>query len=323
MAVEFGEDTSFIIPVTCLLVLEMICGAVSSLSVVLIYWKRRQVRSVANLFITHLAILDCAICCLSIPFTIVLLAFKPVHTGILCCGHESITSSLRNASFLTLIVICQDRYISVTSPFRVRFNSVKATRVLIILWLFSLLSLGVPFVEWFRLSDTLHSLPCNHWFTNSSHTLYFRLYYLPAFLICCAIILPSYWKISKAAMSRVHIAQSVVVRASISMVPNINPIFSRSNGGSYLRQREMRIAKMTGAIICTVCVLWLPYMILTFSMFFLEPSHLLSQLEFVFLVFGYLTCILNPLLYAFSKQKFRMAFFRVLPICKQVAGEND
>ena len=302
--------------------IEIILGAISSLSVVLVYWKKRQVRNVANLFITHLAILDCAICFLSIPFTIVLLGFKPLHSRILCCGHESVTSSLRNTSFLTLIVICHDRYTSITTPFRLRFNSAKATKVLVALWLSFLFSLGIPFIEWHRFNDNFDSIPCNQWFTNSPRRLYFRLYYLPVFLICGGIILPSYWKISKAAISRVN-TQSMVVWASISVVQNINTMYPRPYENSYLRQREMRIAKMTGAIICTVCVLWLPYMILSFIMFFLEPSELLSLLEFVFLVLGYLTCILNPLLYAFSKQKFRLAFFRVLPACKRVSGDGN
>ena len=319
MTAEIGLDTSFQIPVACVLVLEMICGVSSCLSVVIIYLKKRQVRSVANMFITHLAVLDCATCCLAIPFTIALLALTPKHTRLLCCGHESITSSLRNASFLTLTIICHDRYTSIISPFRERFNSQKATRALALLWVFSFLSLGIPFIEWYRYNDDFKSFPCIYQFSNSPHRLYFRFYYFPVFLILCIIILPSYWKISKAAISRVHITQSLVERTSISLVPRASFVFTRPNGANYLRQREMRIAKLTGAIMCTVCVLWFPYMVLTFSMFFLEQSLLLSKLEYVFLMLGYVTCILNPLLYAFSKQKFRLAFLRVLPIRNHVS----
>ena len=301
----------FKITVITVLVLEIVLGIVASCTVLLIYWNKRNVRSVATKFIANLALIDLIICCVCAPFTIARLAGFPHHLTLFCCWHESVTSGLRNASFLTLLLICYDRYKSVTNPFVLRLNHRKAKRALLLLWFITIVSLAAPFVEWQQRTRNAKHLACTAMFSKSREPFYVRLYYLPSFVLACAILLPAYLRISKAALSRVHI-QSMLVRTSF-VVPA-----SRAQrwNQAMVRQKEWKIAKMTGAVVCSVCVLWLPYTTLTFAMHFLAASTLLARLEFLFLALGYFNCVLNPLLYAFTKEKFRTALLRTLP-CKQ------
>ena len=301
----------FKITVITVLVLEIVLGIAASCTVLLIYWNKRNVRSVATKFIANLALIDLIICCVCAPFTIARLADFPHHSTLFCCWHESVTSGLRNASFLTLLLICYDRYKSVTNPFVLRLNQRKAKRALLLLWFLTIVSLAAPFVEWQQRTKNTRHLACTLMFSNSQEPFYVRLYYLPSFVLACAILLPAYLRISKAALSRVHI-QAMLVRTSFVVPASTTQRWNQA----MVRQKEWKIAKMTGAVVCSVCVLWLPYTGLTFAMHFFVASTLLARLEFVFLALGYFNCVLNPLLYAFTKEKFRTAFIRTLP-CKQ------
>ena len=302
--------SGFKISVIILLTLEVILGIVSSCTVLLIYWNKRHVRCVATKFIANLALIDFVICFVCIPLTIARLAGFPRHSVLLCLWHEAVTSALRNASFITLLLICYDRYKSITNPFVLRLNHREAKRALLLVWFLTVPSLVLPFIEWTSAEKPHHSA-CISRFSKSQKPCYVRLYYLPSFILACTILLPAYLRISRAALSRVHI-QALLVRTSVvvpaSLAQRWNP--------STVRQKEFKIAKMTGAVVCSVCLLWLPYTTLTFAMYFIKPSNLLARLEFVFLTLGYFNCVLNPLLYAFTKEKFRSALLRTLPCNK-------
>ena len=307
---KLGLSPGFKISIIIVLGLEIVLGFCASCTVLLIYWNKRSVRSVATKFIANLALIDFIICCVCVPFTIARVSGF-AHSTLFCCWHEAVTSALRNASFITLLLICYDRYKSVTNPFVLRLTHLKARRAVILVWCLSTVSLIAPFLEWRWKAKTSWSSACILMFSESKEPCFFRLYYLPSFLLSCTILLPAYLRISKAALSRVHI-QAMMIRTSF-IVP---ASFSQRRNEAMVRQKEWKIAKMTGAVVCSVCGLWLPYTTLTFSMYFMRPSNHLLRLEFVFLAFGYFNCVLNPLLYAFTKEKFRTAFWRTLP-CKK------
>jgi hypothetical protein len=299
--------------VFCILTLELSLGLFSCISVIWIYWKKRHIRTAANMFITNLAVVDALMCVSGIPFTIARLGIFPVQSRLFCLSHEGITSALRNASVGTLLLICCDRYESITSPFRLRINFKKAKRALFFLWVFTGLSFTLPFVEYgIRKNHNRPNHPCVYYFSNTTLSYRIRLYYFPGFLIATLISLPCYWRISRTALSRIHI-QSIVVKTSL-VIP-MGPALERRETTTHLRQKEWRVAKMTGAIMCSVCMLWFPYMLFTFVLSFCKPNSTIAKLEYVFLMLGYLNCTLNPLLYAFTKQKFRNAFLRTLPKC--------
>ncbi|XP_068710349.1 G-protein coupled receptor 22-like [Montipora foliosa] len=314
---DLDLTSGFKISAIIFLTLELILGVVSSTTVLLIYWNKRHIRNVASKFIANLAVIDFAICCVCIPLTIVRLARFPRVSALLCLCHEASSSGLRNSSFATLLLICYDRYKSITSPFVLRLNHRSAKRVLILAWFLTIPSFVLPFIEWTK-TENLRPSACIALFCKSQRPFYLRLYYLPLFLCGCTILLPAYLRISRAALSRVHI-QSLMVRTSV-VVPACN---AQRWNPSTVRQREFKIAKMTGAVVCSICLLWLPYTALTFTAYFVKPSNLVAHLEFVFLALGYFNCVLNPLLYAFTQEKFRTAFFRIYRVTKNKQGTKN
>lgn len=310
MASNITITSGFQVPMFCVLSLELLFGVASCSSVLWVYCSKRQARTAANMFIANLAVVDSCLCILGIPFTIARLGLFPLHTELFCLCHEGITSSLRNASIVTLLLICYDRYQSITSPFRLRLTFKKAKKALTCLWISCSFTFFLPFIEYAVHDYTTGDFICINFFSDTKTIYYVRLYYFPAFFIATLISLPCYWKISKAALSRIQI-HSILVKTSL-VIPIGSTLEERTNT-TRLRQKEWRVAKMTGAIMCSVCILWLPYMIFTFVLCFMKPDSTLVKLEFIFLMIGYFNCAINPLLYAFTKQKFRIAFMKTLP----------
>ena len=91
---ELDIISGFKVSVIILLTLEIILGIVSSCTVLLIYWNKRHIPSVATKFIANLALIDFVICCVCIPLTIVRLVEFPCRSVLLCLWHEAATSAL-------------------------------------------------------------------------------------------------------------------------------------------------------------------------------------------------------------------------------------
>ena len=301
----------------------MLVGALCSACVLLTAWQKKQTKDVPTLLLINLAVIDLLLCCGGIPLTVTALVQFPRNATIVCCLHDAVTSSLRNASLVTLLFISSYRYQSVTHPFRAQVNVRTARKVLLVSWIFTFLFALIPFIE-FQLRDniSLTEKPCARLFGNySSDVLFFRLYYLPAFISVCVVLLPLYYKISRAALFRLQLQS--IANASMVMAPIVLQIRVDKERDLPTRQKKRKSLKLTGAIICSVCVLWLPYTSLSFAAYFLKPSStLIPTLEFVFLMLGYFNCTLNPILYAFTKRKFRNAFVSLLP-CTKYAVENE
>lgn len=170
---ELGLSPGFKISIIIVLGLEIIFGICASCTVLLIYWNKRSVRSVATKFIANLALIDLIICCVCVPFTIARVSGFAYHSALFCCWHEAVTSALRNASFITLLLICYDRYKSVTNPFVLRLTHLKARRAVILVWCLSTVSVIAPFLEWRWKAKTLWSSACILMFSESKEPCFF------------------------------------------------------------------------------------------------------------------------------------------------------
>lgn len=311
MASNVPVTEVFRIAMFCVFGLEILFGIAACVSVLWVYSRKRQTRTAANIFIANLALVDCCMCLFGIPLTVAKLGLAPDHSDIFCLCHEGLTSCLRNASISTLLLICYDRYRSITSPFRLRITLEKAKKALTILWVTSALTSTLPFFEYaVKRENTNEHFSCIEIFSKTKSIYHVRMYYFPAFLVATLVTLPCYLKITQVALSRIKI-HSIVVKTSL-VIPLGSILEERANS-TRLRTKEWRVAKISGAIMCSVCVFWFPYMIFTLILYFQKPTVTLAKLEYIFLMLGYFNCILNPLLYAYTKQKFRTAFKTTFP----------
>lgn len=309
VTMEFSQG--FRITISCIFGLEMLFGFVSCLSVLLVYYNKRQIHTAANIFIANLALVDCCMSVAGIPLTLAKLGLEPRHSVIFCLCHEGLTSCLRNASITTLLLICYDRYRSITNPFRARITLERGKMALTILWISSALTFTLPFLEYASKESYISGqMSCIELFTDTNYTYFVRAYHFPLFFFASLITLSCYLRITQTALSRIKL-HSFVVRTSL-VIPLGSTLEERENA-SRIRTKEWKVAKITGAMLCSVCVLWFPYTIFTLIVYFMKPTNTLAKLEYVFLMLGYFNCTLNPILYAYTKQKFRNAFVNTFP----------
>uniref|UniRef100_A0AAQ4NP79 G-protein coupled receptors family 1 profile domain-containing protein n=1 Tax=Gasterosteus aculeatus aculeatus TaxID=481459 RepID=A0AAQ4NP79_GASAC len=102
----------FQVSLTSLLVLELVLGFSSNLTVLVLYWSQSNlVDSVSNMVTVNLHVLDVAVCALCLPLTLVVVLLPPgPNMALLCCFHEAGVTFASIATAINILVISLDRY---------------------------------------------------------------------------------------------------------------------------------------------------------------------------------------------------------------------
>jgi len=148
-AYPYPFPVSFQVSLTGFLMLEIVLGLSSNLTVLALYcMKSNLISSVSNVVTMNLHVLDVLVCVCCIPLTIVVLLLSlEGDAALLCCFHEACVSFASVATAANVLAITLDRYdISVKPANRVLTMS-RALALLAAVWVLSFLSFLVPFVE--------------------------------------------------------------------------------------------------------------------------------------------------------------------------------
>ena len=140
---------SFQVSLTGFLMLEIVLGLSSNLTVLVLYcMKSNLVSSVSNIVTMNLHVLDVLVCVACIPLTIAVVLLPPQdNAALVCCFHEASVSFASVATAANVLAITLDRYdISVRPANRV-LTMGRAVALLGSIWVLSFLSFLVPFME--------------------------------------------------------------------------------------------------------------------------------------------------------------------------------
>ncbi|XP_066553745.1 G-protein coupled receptor 22-like [Amia ocellicauda] len=140
---------SFQVSLTSFLMLELVLGFSSNLTVLVLYCAQSNlVDSVSNMVTVNLHVLDIIVCVLCVPLTIVIILL-PLERDIalVCCFHEACVTFTSIATAVNVLVISMDRYdISVRPANRV-LTPRRAGALLAAVWGVSLAVFFIPFLE--------------------------------------------------------------------------------------------------------------------------------------------------------------------------------
>uniref|UniRef100_A0A8C9Z0C7 G-protein coupled receptor 22 n=1 Tax=Sander lucioperca TaxID=283035 RepID=A0A8C9Z0C7_SANLU len=331
---------SFQVSLTGFLLLEIVLGLSSNLTVLVLYcMKQNLISSVSNIITMNLHVVDVLVCICCIPLTaVVVLLPLEADTAMMCCFHEACVSFASVATAANVLAITVDRYdISVRPANRVLTMS-RAVALLGSIWALSFFSFLVPFMEvgFFINSGSDHVnqtavLTVVH--TNEYYTelgLYYHLLaQIPIFFFTAVVMLVTYYKILQALNIRIgtrfqhnlpkkkqkstDASQSSTgvraggnatlgMRASVSVIIALRRAVKRHRER---RERQKRVFRMSLLIISTFLLCWTPITVLNTIILSTGPSDLTVRLRLGFLVMAYGTTIFHPLLYAFTRQKFQ------------------
>ncbi|XP_031584008.1 G-protein coupled receptor 22-like [Oreochromis aureus] len=205
---------SFQASLTGFLLLEIILGLSSNLTVLILYcMKQNLISSVSNIITMNLHVVDVLICVCCIPLTtVVILIPLEVDTAMMCCFHEACVSFTSVATAANVLAITVDRYdISVRPANRV-LTMGRAVVLLGSIWALSFFSFLVPFMEvgfFIRSSSyllnqtTVVSVPHTNEYYTEVGLYYHLLAQIPIFFFTAVVMLVTYYKILQALNIRI------------------------------------------------------------------------------------------------------------------------
>lgn len=345
MDLKTPYPVSFQVSLTGFLMLEIVLGLSSNLTVLALYcMKSNLVSSVSNIVTMNLHVLDVLVCVGCIPLTIVVVLLPlEGNNALICCFHEACVSFASVATAANVLAITLDRYdISVRPANRV-LTMGRAVALLGSIWALSFFSFLVPFIEEGFFSQagnernqTEAEEPSNEYYTELG--LYYHLLaQIPIFFFTAVVMLVTYYKILQALNIRIGTrfhsvpkkkprkkktismtsTQPESTDASQSSAGRNPPLGMRTSVSVIIalrravkrhrerRERQKRVFRMSLLIISTFLLCWTPITVLNTVILSVGPSNFTVRLRLGFLVMAYGTTIFHPLLYAFTRQKFQ------------------
>ncbi|XP_069085934.1 G-protein coupled receptor 22 [Pleurodeles waltl] len=204
---------SFQVSLTVFLMLEIVLGLGSNLTVLVLYcMKSNLINSVSNIITMNLHVLDVIICVGCIPLTIVILLLSlERNTALICCFHEACVSFASVSSAVNVFAITLDRYDISVKPANRILTMGRAVILMTSTWIVSFFAFLIPFIEvsFFSLQTETtwenKTLLCVS--TNEYHTglgmYYHLLVQIPIFFFTVIVMLITYYKILQALNIRI------------------------------------------------------------------------------------------------------------------------
>ncbi|XP_012719136.2 G-protein coupled receptor 22 [Fundulus heteroclitus] len=143
----------FQVSLTTVLVLELVLGFSSNLTVLVLYCAQSNlVDSVSNLVTVNLHVLDILVCVLCLPLTVAVILVPANESGLsslatLCCFHEACVTFTSVATAVNVLVISLDRYDISVRPASRLLTPRRAALLLAAVWVVSLAVFFLPFLE--------------------------------------------------------------------------------------------------------------------------------------------------------------------------------
>lgn len=283
----------------------IICTVVGNFLVVLSIGYFKQLQSPTNSFVMSLALADCLVGLLVMPFSMVRTLEGCWYFGVLFCRlHSSLDVMLCTASIFHLSCIAFDRYYAVCNPllYSLKMSHRRVTLLVFICWAVPMLISFGPIMLDLHISGVEVQLPID-----ACVFLVNRIYAvtasLVAFYLPSSIMLVAYWKIFKAAKR-----QAMQISAMESqMAAGVGKDSSKKQRHRNTMKRERKAAKTLGIIMGVFLIFWMPFFTINIVDPFIDYSTELVVWD-VFLWLGYINSSLNPFLYGFFNRSFRKAF---------------
>ncbi|KAM4035785.1 G-protein coupled receptor 22 [Anomaloglossus baeobatrachus] len=204
---------SFQISLTCFLMLEIVLGLGSNLTVLVLYcMKSNLINSVSNIITMNLHVLDVIICVGCIPLTIVILLLPlESNSALICCFHEACVSFASVSTAVNVFAITLDRYDISVKPANRILTMGRAVILMTSTWIVSFFAFLIPFIEVsffsFQSENTWENKTLLCVSTNEYHTelgmYYHLLVQIPIFFFTIVVMLITYSKILQALNIRI------------------------------------------------------------------------------------------------------------------------
>ncbi|KAL4623425.1 melanopsin-like [Arapaima gigas] len=284
-----------------------ITGVVGNALVIYVFCRSRTLRTPGNIFVVNLAVADFLMSLTQAPIFFVASLHRRWVFGEHACELYAFCGGLFGiCSMMTLTAIAADRCLAITRPLAVlgRVNRHRVGAILGVLWVYSLGWSLPPFFGWSAYVPEGLQTSCS-WdymsFTASVRT-YTVLLFIFVFFIPLTIIGSCYLAIFRT------------IRAARREVLELDCGESQK---AYERMRsEWKMAKVALLVILLFVISWSPYSVVALTAT-AGYSHLLTPyMNSVPAVIAKASAIHNPIIYAITHPKYRMAIAQYVPLLR-------
>uniref|UniRef100_A0A8C7NVM8 G-protein coupled receptors family 1 profile domain-containing protein n=1 Tax=Oncorhynchus mykiss TaxID=8022 RepID=A0A8C7NVM8_ONCMY len=251
----------------------ILCTVVGNFLVVLAIAYYKQLQSPTNSFVMSLAVADCLVGLVVMPYSMVRTVEGCWLFGALFCRvHSSLDVMLCTASIFHLSCIAFDRYYAVCNPlvYHLKMSQGRVAFLIVVCWAVPLLISFGPIML------GLHKAGVN-------------MVPMPPEDACVFLI---------SAMESQFSA-------------GVGKDSSKKQRHRNAMRRERKAAKTLGIIMGVFLLFWLPFFTVNIVDPFIDYSTAVEVWEF-FLWLGYVNSSLNPFLYGFFNRSFRRAFMMIM-----------
>ncbi|XP_069395170.1 melanopsin-A-like isoform X2 [Paralichthys olivaceus] len=289
-----------------------ITGMVGNFLVIYAFSRSRSLRTPANMFIINLAITDLLMCVTQAPIFFTTSMHKRWIFGEKGCELYAFCGALFGiCSMITLTVIAIDRYFVITRPLTSIgvLSRKRAFLVLVAAWLYSLGWSLPPFFGWsaYVPEGLLTSCTWDYMTFTPSVRAYTMLLFIFVFFLPLFIIIYCYVFIFRA------------IRNTNQAVGKINgSTYSHSSSRDSVKsfhrlQNEWKMAKIALIVILLYVISWSPYSTVALTAFAGYADMLTPYMNSVPAVIAKASAIHNPIIYAITHPKYRVALAKYIP----------
>ncbi|XP_054654825.1 melanopsin-A isoform X2 [Dunckerocampus dactyliophorus] len=289
-----------------------ITGMVGNFLVIYAFSRSRSLRTPANMFIINLAVTDLLMCVTQSPIFFTSSMHKRWIFGEKACELYAFCGALFGiCSMITLTVIAIDRYFVITRPLT-SIGVLSRKRALVILaaaWTYSLGWSLPPFFGWsaYVPEGLLTSCTWDYMTFTPSVRAYTMLLFIFVFFLPLLIIVCCYIFIFRA------------IRTTNKAVGKVNGsvhshMATRDSAKTFHRlQNEWKMAKIALIVILLYVVSWSPYSTVALTAFAGYADMLTPYMNSVPAVIAKASAIHNPIIYAITHPKYRVALAKYIP----------
>ncbi|XP_017290986.1 melanopsin-A [Kryptolebias marmoratus] len=289
-----------------------ITGIIGNILVIYAFSRSRSLRTPANMFIINLAITDLLMCITQSPIFFTTSMHKKWIFGEKGCELYAFCGALFGiCSMITLTVIAIDRYVVITRPLASIgvLSRKRALLILMAVWVYSLGWSLPPFFGWsaYVPEGLLTSCTWDYMTFTPSVRAYTMLLFIFVFFLPLFIIIYCYILIFRA----IRITNQGVGKFNGSTYSYSS---TRDMGKSFNRlQNEWKMAKIALIIILLYVISWSPYSTVALTAFAGYADVLTPYMNSVPAVIAKASAIHNPIIYAITHPKYRIALARYIP----------
>ncbi|KAI1894468.1 hypothetical protein AGOR_G00116120 [Albula goreensis] len=284
-----------------------ITGMVGNFLVIYAFSRSRSLRTPANMFIINLAITDFLMCATQAPIFFTTSMHKRWIFGEKGCELYAFCGALFGiCSMITLMVIAVDRYFVITRPLA-SIGVLSRKRALVILlaaWVYSLGWSLPPFFGWsaYVPEGLLTSCTWDYVTFTPSVRAYTMLLFTFVFFIPLIVIMFCYFFIFRA------------IRDTNKAVNKISGNNTRDSLKRFHRlKNEWKMAKIALIVILLYVISWSPYSSVALTAFAGYADILTPYMNSVPAVIAKASAIHNPIIYAITHPKYRLAIAKYIP----------